>query len=84
MDGCEVRLYALSTCIHCQSTKELLDRCGVDYECIDVDKLDGEERQNVLEDIKKVNPGCSFPTIIIGNKIIVGFRADEIKEALHL
>jgi glutaredoxin-like protein NrdH len=84
MKECDIKLYALSTCIHCKNTKEFLGECGVDYECVDVDKLDGEERKEILEEIKKVNPGCSFPTIIIGDKIIVGFRKEEIKEALNL
>ncbi len=84
MEECDVKLYALSTCIHCRNAKELLDGCGVKYQCVDVDKLDTEERKNVLEEIKKINPSCSFPTLIIGDKIIVGFRAEEIKEALNL
>jgi glutaredoxin-like protein NrdH len=84
MEECNVRIYALSTCIHCKNTKEYLTGCGVEYDCIDVDKLDPEQRKQVLEDIKKINPGCSFPTIIIGDKIIVGFRQEELKEALNL
>jgi glutaredoxin-like protein NrdH len=84
MEECNVRIYALSTCIHCKNTKEYLTGCGVEYDCIDVDKLDSEQRKQVLEDIKKINPGCSFPTIIIGDKIIVGFRQEELKEALNL
>ena len=56
----------------------------VQYEFEDVDLLDGEERKLILEDIKKVNPKCSFPTIIIGDKIIVGFKEKAIKEALGL
>ncbi len=84
MAECDVMLYALSTCIHCRNTKEYLDDCGVKYDCIEVDKLEGDERKKIIEEIRKVNPGCSFPTIIIGDKIIVGFRKDEIKEALDL
>ncbi len=84
MGKCDVKLYALSTCIHCRNTKEFLDECGVHYDCIDVDKLDGEARKAVIEEIRKVNPNCSFPTIIIGDKIIVGFRKEELKEALDL
>ncbi|GLI32604.1 glutaredoxin family protein [Desulforhabdus amnigena] len=84
MSGCDVKLYALSTCIHCRNTKEFLKSCGVGYECIDVDKLDGDERKAIIEEIKKINPSCSFPTLVIGDKIIVGFREDEIKEALNL
>jgi glutaredoxin-like protein NrdH len=84
MEGCDVLLYTLSTCIHCKNTKEFLTGCGVEYKCIDVDKLDGEERQKVIEEVKQHNPLCSFPTIVIGDKVIVGFRQDELKEALKL
>ena len=84
MEKCDVKLYALSTCIQCRNTKEYLDGCGVGYECVDVDKLEGEERKAMIEEVKKVNPSCSFPTLIIGDKIIVGFRKDEIREALNL
>jgi glutaredoxin-like protein NrdH len=84
MTECDIKIYALSTCIHCRNTKDYLKECGVEYECIDVDTLEPEQRKEVLEEVKKVNPGCSFPTIIIGNKVIVGFRQDEIKEALNL
>lgn len=84
MAECEVKLFALSTCSHCRSTKDLLNECGISYECVDVDKLDADERKKVLEEVKKLNPNCSFPTIVIGEKIIVGFREDEIKEALNI
>jgi glutaredoxin len=54
------------------------------YEFVDVDLLEGDERQAILEDVKRFNPKCSFPTIIIGDKVIVGFKEEEIKEALGL
>ncbi len=79
-----IKLYSLSTCSHCKSTKKLLNECTVMYEFIDVDLLEGEERRAILEDVKKFNPKCSFPTIIIGDKVIVGFKENEIKEALGL
>jgi glutaredoxin-like protein NrdH len=84
MNDCDVMIYALSTCSHCRNTKEFLTGCGVEYKFVDVDKLDGEERQKIIDEVKQVNPRCSFPTIIIGDKVIVGFREDEIKEALNL
>jgi glutaredoxin len=80
----QIKLYSLSTCSHCKSTKKLLNDCTVLYEFVDVDLLEGEERQAILEDVKKFNPKCSFPTIIIGDKVIVGFKEKEIKEALGL
>ncbi len=84
MESCDVKLYALSTCIHCQDTKEFLNKSGVDYKCVEIDKVTGEERQKVIEEVKQYNPKCSFPTILIGDKVIVGFLEDELKEALKL
>jgi glutaredoxin-like protein NrdH len=80
----EVKLYTLSTCSHCKSTKRLLAECTIEYDFVDVDLLEGEERKAILEDIKKVNPRCSFPTLIIGDKVVVGYKEKEIKEALGL
>lgn len=79
-----VKLFSLSTCSHCKSTKKLLNECTVLYEFVDVDLLEGEERRAILEDVKKFNPKCSFPTIIIGDTVIVGFKEDEIRAALGL
>jgi len=79
-----VKMYSLSTCGHCKATKKLLNECQVKYEFTDVDLLQGEERAAILEDVKKWNPNCSFPTIIIGERVIVGYKEDEIREALGL
>ena len=80
----EVKLYTLTTCSHCKSTKRLLAECTIEYDFVDVDTLEGEERKAILEDIKKVNPRCSFPTLIIGDKVIVGYKEKEIREALGM
>jgi glutaredoxin len=79
-----IKMFTLSTCSHCKSTKKLLDACAVKYEFTDVDLLDEEERFAILEDLRRWNPRCSFPTIIIGDKVIVGYREEEIREALGL
>ena len=79
-----IKIYTLSTCGHCRTTKKFLDECKVQYEFEDVDLLKGEERAAILEDIKQLNPRCSFPTIIIGDRVIVGFKEDEIREAIGL
>lgn len=79
-----VTIYTLSTCGHCRATKKFLDECRVEYDFTDVDKLKGEERKAILEDVRKWNPQCSFPTIIIGDRVIVGYKEDKIKEALEI
>ena len=79
-----VKVFSLSTCSHCKSTKRFLDQCGVPYDFVDVDQLKGEERKAVIEEVKKMNPRCSFPTIKLGETIVVGFKETEIKEVLGL
>jgi glutaredoxin-like protein NrdH len=80
----KVMLYALSTCGWCRRTKALLNDLGVAYDYTDVDLLKGKEQEAAIEEIKKFNPDCNFPTIVINdNKCIVGFKEDEIREALE-
>ena len=84
MDQPKVFLYALSTCGHCRATKKLLDENGVRYDFVDVDLLSRDELRKVLDEVAKLNPQRSFPTILIGDKVIVGDRELEILEALGL
>jgi len=84
MEPCQVKVYSLSTCSHCKDTKEFLKQCRVDYECVEIDTLDPEKRRKFLEEIKRLNPQCSFPTVVAGDKVIVGFKQDELKEALGI
>ncbi|MEW6334153.1 MAG: glutaredoxin family protein [Thermodesulfobacteriota bacterium] len=79
-----VRIYTLSTCSHCKTTKEFLTDHGIDFTCTDVDLLSGDERKETIEEVRKYNPACSFPTILIGEKVIVGFNEPAIREALGL
>jgi glutaredoxin len=57
---------------------------NIKFDFIDVDLLQGEERQNILEEVMQYNPNRSFPTILIGDRIIIGFREDDIREALGI
>jgi glutaredoxin len=77
-------MYTLSTCGHCKAAKAFVSSLGVEYAYTDVDVLTGDERAAAIEKIRKVNPRLTFPTIIIGDRVIVGNREDEIREALDL
>ena len=43
-----------------------------------------KKKTETIEDVKKHNPRCTFPTIIIDSEVIVGFKEAEIKKALGL
>ena len=82
-DKGKVTLYALSTCGWCKKTKELLLGLGVGFNYIYVDLLKGDDRSKMIDEVIHYNPSCSFPTLVIGDKCIVGFHEKEIREALE-
>ena len=84
MSDLPVKMYTLSTCSHCKAAKRFLDRCTVQYDFTDIDLLSGEERQAVLADLRRLNPNCSVPTIIIGEEVIVGFDEESLKKVLGI
>ena len=79
-----VKMYTLSTCHHCKATKKFLTECGVAFEFTDVDLLSGAEREAILAEVRRFNPECSFPTILIGDEVIVGHNEEKIRKALGL
>ena len=81
----KILLYALSTCGWCKKTKEFLSSLGVEYSYIFVDLVEEKEQDAVMEDVKKWNPRCSFPTLVINDEeCVIGYKEDEIKKALGL
>jgi glutaredoxin-like protein NrdH len=80
----KVKLYALSTCGHCRNTKNFLNENNIEYTFEDVDLVDADRKQEIVAEIKDVNPRMGFPTLFIDDKVIIGFREDEIREALGL
>ncbi|MCK7477749.1 MAG: glutaredoxin family protein [Candidatus Moduliflexus flocculans] len=80
----KVKIYTLSTCSHCKAAKKFLNENNVIFDATDVDLLQGADRETVLNEVVQYNPQRSFPTIIIGDKIIIGFKESDIKEALGL
>jgi len=79
-----VKMYTLSTCSHCRAAKQFMSSLGVRYDYVDVDLLSGAARATALEEVRKLNPLCSFPTILIGDTVVVGNREDKIREALGI
>ena len=80
----KVKIFTLSTCSHCKATKKFLNDNGIKFDFVDVDQFQGAEREKILEDVVQYNPQRSFPTIIIGDKIIIGFKEDDIRKVLGI
>lgn len=77
-----VKLYALSTCPWCRKTKQFLDQKGVSYEFFDVDLLGGKEKEEAVDEIKKLAGDVVFPVLSVNGKVIVGYKPEEMTKAL--
>jgi len=79
-----VKMYTLSTCSHCKAVKKFFQENNIAFEFIDVDLLDATAKANALNEVVQYNPQRSFPTIVIGKDIIIGFREQDLKKALGI
>jgi len=84
-DRHRVRFFGLSTCVWCRRTRRLLEANAVPFEFSYVDLLDGDRKQEALDELGRWNARLSYPTLIIDEKTcIVGYKPDQIKEALDI
>ena len=81
----KVFLYALSTCVWCKLTKQYLNENGVEYEYVNVDLLNDEDKMKAHQTISSKGGMISYPTTIVDDKVVVtGFRKDKLKEVLGI
>ncbi len=78
----KIKLYGLLSCPHCRQAREFLTEQGVEFDYVYLDLLLGEEKSGTMRELRKINPEVTFPTLLIGDKVIVGFKKDRIAEAL--
>jgi glutaredoxin len=81
----KVVVYALSTCVWCKMTKQYLKDNEVEFEYIDVDLCEPEEKEQARQQILSKGGSLNYPTTIVDDKkVVTGFRKDQLKEALGL
>lgn len=86
----DVQLYALSTCPYCRMTRKFLDESDVKYVLTEVDLLEGETSDEstpkgaAVAEVKRLSGGTSFPVLVVGDDVIVGFNKSRISKALGL
>jgi glutaredoxin-like protein NrdH len=85
-----VHLYALSTCPYCRMTKKYLDEHDVSYELTEVDLLEGAAGEpdtpkgQAAAEVKRLSGGTSFPVLVVGDEVVVGFNKSRITQVLGL
>ena len=84
-----VVLYGLTTCTPCKKTLAFLKSRGVEYEYMNLDAVDAEERGEAMMEIADYLPGrgvaLAYPIIIIDDLIcLVGFSESKLTKVLGL
>ena len=77
-------LYALSTCPYCRMTKKYLDEHDVTYTMTEVDTLEGDEKTATVEEVVRLSGGKSFPVLVVGEEVVVGFNKSRMNQSLGL
>ena len=81
----KVVLYTLSTCAWCKMTKQFLKDANIEYEYVDVDLCEEDDKQEIRQQIRSKGGSLSYPTTIIDDNVLVtGFRKDKLKETLGI
>jgi glutaredoxin len=81
----QVVFYGLSTCVWCKRTRRFLEDSRIAFDFVYVDLLNGQEREDIKEKVRKWNPAVSFPTVVVDDsRSVIGFRQEELKEVLGL
>ena len=80
-----IMFYGLSTCIWCKRTRQFLENERLSFDFVYVDLFHGQEREELVAEMRRWNPAVSFPTIVVDeNQCVVGYKPDKLKEALGL
>ena len=75
-------MYTLSTCPWCHKTKQFFRERNIQFEYIDIDLLDEEEREEKRKEIYEQIGYVSFPYVKINGRIFVGYKPTEYEKSL--
>ncbi|PVX26699.1 MAG: glutaredoxin family protein [Candidatus Bathyarchaeum sp.] len=81
----KVLMYAISTCGWCKRAKKFLNDNNVEYEYVDVDLCNQEDKNKIRQDIQSRGGPLAYPTIIIDNQtLLTGAPQHKLKEVLEI
>lgn len=80
----KVFLYTLSTCPWCRKTKLYFQERNIPFDFVDYDLQSPEVQEKIQEIIKRSGSDMSFPWVLIGDIVIVGWNPEKYAELLEL
>jgi glutaredoxin len=79
-----VQLYTLSTCPWCRKAKKFFSEREVPFDCVDVDLLEGEQKDQVVDTVNRISGGLQYPVAVIGETVIAGYHPDRYSDLLGI
>lgn len=84
VDRGKVILYALSTCVWCRKTRQLLEDAKVAYDYEYVDLAEPARADEIEKYLVEAFGHASYPSLLTPTGKVQGYRPEEIKELLGL
>ncbi len=75
-----VRMYSLSTCPWCKKMKRFLKDEGIDFEFVDLDVADEEEKAEAFREMADLGLSPAFPITIVAGEAVQGYHPDRVRE----
>jgi glutaredoxin-like protein NrdH len=79
-----VFMYTLSTCPWCRKTKQYFTDHKIPFQYVDYDLQSVEEQQKIEQEMKSRSGPLSFPWVLIGDDLVVGWNPKKYDELLAL
>jgi glutaredoxin len=81
----KVLMYSISTCGWCKRAKKFFKDNNVEFEFVDIDQCNLEDKRKIMKDIQSRGGTLAYPTLIIDNEILLtGAPQDKLREILKL
>jgi len=81
----KVKGYTLSYCPWCNKAKKFFAEHEVEFEYVDYDLASDEEQKRIENEMRKhTGEDVSFPYVVIGDEVVVGWNPDRYKALLRL
>jgi glutaredoxin len=79
-----VFMYTLSTCPWCRKAKKYFTDRGIEFDYVDYDLQPVQEQEKIEQEMKQRGGPLSFPWVLIGDDLVVGWNPAKYDELLAL
>jgi len=80
----KVFMYTLSTCPWCRKTKKYFTDHNIPFQYVDYDLQSVQEQEKIEQEMNKRSGPLSFPWVLIGDELVVGWNPAKYDELMGL